>query len=388
MRRSHAYRRHSTRKHIAIVDIGGTRHSLGLYDSPESRQRYHQLLAEHEAQQANQRAQCRKTITAEPSISELLLAFDDYAAKRYVKHGKPTSERRLYRTAVRPLAERFPMLPVSKFGPTCLLQARTDLVAKGYCRAKINQHLTRIRNVFRWGVSRELVTNDTYQALTTIEGLRRGEARETPKVLPVAEALVYAIEPFVTPPVWAMIQFQLWTGCRPGEACVLRPCDVDQAGDVWEYRPHTHKTEHRSRERVVYIGPVAQQVLAPWLGGDPHDYAWRPMDGRRSWSNKQSKHRRAYRPCYTNIGYATAIKRGCDRAWPVPSCLNPELAAQWRKEHRWHANQLRHTAATRLRAEYGIELARIILGHQSVATSELYAEVDRAAARRAIRKSG
>jgi hypothetical protein len=30
-----------------------------------------------------------------------------------------------------------------------------------------------------------------------------------------------AIEPFVTPQIWAMVNLQLWTGCRPGEACVI-----------------------------------------------------------------------------------------------------------------------------------------------------------------------
>jgi integrase len=38
---------------------------------------------------------------------------------------------------------------------------------------------------------------------------------------------------------------------------------------------------------------------------------------------------------------------------------------------------LRHAAATRIRAEYGIEAARIILGHSSAVTSEIYAEIDR-----------
>ena len=43
----------------------------------------------------------------------------------------------------------------------------------------------------------------------------------------------------------------------------------------------------------------------------------------------------------------------------------------------WSPNQLRHAAATRIRAAYGIEIARIILGHSSAVTSEIYAEIDR-----------
>ena len=37
-------------------------------------------------------------------------------------------------------------------------------------------------------------------------------------------------------------------------------------------------------------------------------------------------------------------------------------AAEWRAGHCWSPNQLRHNAATRIRAAYGIEAARIILG--------------------------
>ena len=43
-------------------------------------------------------------------------------------------------------------------------------------------------------------------------------------------------------------------------------------------------------------------------------------------------------------------------------------------------HQLRHTAATRLRKQFGIEAARVILGHRSSAVTEIYAEVDRSRA--------
>jgi site-specific recombinase XerD len=43
----------------------------------------------------------------------------------------------------------------------------------------------------------------------------------------------------------------------------------------------------------------------------------------------------------------------------------------------WSPNQLRHNAATRLRREHGIDMARIILGHSNLRTTEVYAEADR-----------
>jgi hypothetical protein len=41
---------------------------------------------------------------------------------------------------------------------------------------------------------------------------------------------------------------------------------------------------------------------------------------------------------------------------------------------------LRHNAATAIRRKYGLEAAKLILGHQSMATTEIYAEKDLAKA--------
>jgi site-specific recombinase XerD len=60
----------------------------------------------------------------------------------------------------------------------------------------------------------------------------------------------------------------------------------------------------------------------------------------------------------------------------------------WRKEHSWHPHQLRHNSATTIRKEYGIELARIILGHSTAFTTEIYAEMDRLQAVEVIAKIG
>jgi integrase len=54
----------------------------------------------------------------------------------------------------------------------------------------------------------------------------------------------------------------------------------------------------------------------------------------------------------------------------------------------WHPHQLRHNAATTLRREHGIEVARIILGHRSAAITEVYAEVDHTRAIEVMAKIG
>ena len=62
--------------------------------------------------------------------------------------------------------------------------------------------------------------------------------------------------------------------------------------------------------------------------------------------------------------------------------------AKWQSDHRWHPNQLRHTAATAIRREHGIEAARVILGHSKLTTTEIYAEADQVKAAEVMARIG
>ncbi|MHB9048652.1 MAG: tyrosine-type recombinase/integrase, partial [Pirellulales bacterium] len=199
-----------------------------------------------------------------------------------------------------------------------------------------------------------------------------------------------AIQPFVTPQIRAMVNLQLWSACRPGEACLMRAIDINTQGPIWEYRPHSHKTEHRSKARVIYLGPKAQEVIKPWLKPDLYAYLFSPREGRAAYQAARAEKRKTASPakkrpskskpnpkrapgeCYTTLSYGHAITKACKRAGVSE----------------WAPNQLRHNAATRIRAEFGIEAARIILGHSSAVTSEIYAEVDREKAQQIVGKIG
>ena len=78
--------------------------------------------------------------------------------------------------------------------------------------------------------------------------------------------------------VAAIVRLMLLTGARPGEACILRACDLNTSGSVWEYRPSVHKTQHHDRERIVFIGPKAQEVVKPWLTTNLTAYLFSPRD--------------------------------------------------------------------------------------------------------------
>ena len=63
---------------------------------------------------------------------------------------------------------------------------------------------------------------------------------------------------------------------------------------------------------------------------------------------------------YRRDSYRNAIRRACQAA-SVPE---------------WTPNQLRHNFGTRARREFGIEAARVTLGHSSAVTTEIFAERD------------
>jgi integrase len=415
-----SYRFHKARN-CAVVTINGQNFYLGRHDSPESYEKYARLIAEWKCKQTRPEAiPILGGNGAVVSVNELIVSFWQHAKQRYVKNGNPTSEIRSFRSALRPVRQLYGRGPVTSFGPLALVACRHKLVEAGYCRKRINQHIGRIRQVFKWGVAREMVPETVWRALCAVEGLRHGEAPERPPIKPVAEEHIAAIKPHVTPQVAAMIDLQLWSGCRPGEICVMWTIDINTQGAIWEYRPHSHKTEHHGKERVVYLGPHAQKTLKPWLKTDLHAYIFSPREGRawyhaqRAVNRKTPKSRQRQSPQrkplpkrapgerYNVFSYGQAIQRACEVAFGMPKELRriskkldtderkrlARLAAELRAKHCWSPNQLRHNAATRIRAAYGIEAARIILGHSSAVTSEIYADIDREKAREIVEKLG
>ncbi len=172
---------------------------------------------------------------------------------------------------------------------------------------------------------------------------------------------------------------------------------------MWSYRPLSHKNSWRGRERVIVLGPQAQAVVREFLKEDASRYLFSPRDAvaelhaargrRRRTKRKPSETRsrrpnagQAHSPHYDRRSYRQAICRACDRAFPHPtlSTIKPkQLTAEqrvelkeWRAMHRWSPLQLRHTAATQIRARFGLEAAQIVLGHAKADVTQVYAERD------------
>lgn len=80
------------------------------------------------------------------------------------------------------------------FGPKRLAAVREAMVRNGWCRQLINRRMDRVRRVFKWACSKELVPVNVYQSLRTLLGLRasRSESPEAEPVKPVLDDVVNA----------------------------------------------------------------------------------------------------------------------------------------------------------------------------------------------------
>lgn len=330
--------RHHKPSGRARCTIGGRDVWLGPWNSPESKERYARLVADLDAHGSP----APLPNAAPLSVAALAAAYLDHveASDLYMKNGKATSERLCLAVALSPLVRLFGNIAAADFGPRSLVTVRNELckprpiapnekrrrIHTGpIVRSSVNKHVDRIRRVFRWAVSMELVPAATWDALRAVAGLRRGPSpltRESGRVRPAPLRAVAAVLARVSPTVAALIRLQWLTGARPGEAIQMRTGDLDRSGDVWIYRPASHKTEHHDLEREIVLGPKAQRVIEPFLQLAPAA----PMFA----GSIKGK-------AIGEAAYCKAIARAC-------------IAAN--VDH-WTPNQLRHSAATRLRRDYG-----------------------------------
>jgi len=363
----------------AFVELDGDRIYLGAYGSAESRAEYARLIAEYEAN-GHRRPVASNELTVVELIARYRRHVDDY-------YGPETKSVDRVRQCMKPVKKLYGDIAAIDFGPKALRAVRQVWIDAGRARRTINQYVQEVRRMFKWAASHELLPASTYQALATLEGLRRGrsKAKETKPVKPVPEAHIEAVKDHLREPIVSMIELQLLTGMRPGELVIMRGCDLDTSGKVWTYTPQHHKTEYRGNERKVYLGPKAQQIVGRFLKADVSAYLFDPRQAIAERAAEAESHRRKDQiptkrksnrtigERYTVDSYRRAIERA-SKAVDVP---------------KWTPHRLRHTAATRIRREAGLEVARAVLGHTTASvTEQFYAEADAAKSAQVMAKIG
>ncbi|WP_165228722.1 site-specific integrase [Aquisphaera insulae] len=248
----------------AVVTIDRKDRYLGKFGSPESRVRYERLISEWMAgKPAIPPADPGQGLT----VAELGVAYLRHAEGYFLKDGKPTSELKNVKAALRGLRGLYAALPARELSPLKLKAVRDKWIEAGLARTNCNRHTRCVVRIYAWAVENELVAADVWQALKAVKALAEGRsvARETAPVVAVDDATTEATLVHMDATAAAMVRLQLLLACRPGEICTMRPSDIDRREAVWLYRPEHHKTEHRGKERVIPIGPRAQLLLAPIL---------------------------------------------------------------------------------------------------------------------------
>lgn len=386
---------------LAVVTLNGKDHYLGKHGTIESRQAYERLIKEWQT--------CGRSktfgIVAGATIAMVITDYLDHCEGYYPDtHNSETEQSRI---ALRFLADYLDE-PVEEFGPLKLKAVRESMVQSRvkhngqlYTRQYVNRLIGRICRMFRWAAENEIVPIGVYQALANVPGLKRGRtiAREAPKVRPVSDEVVDKTIQFCTPIVADMIRLQRIAGMRPGEICSLTPAMINTQEPVWVAELPAHKTAWRGKDRHLFFGPRAQEILKKYLDRESDAPLFSPQESEQWRRQEASRNRKTplscgNRPGYSNrtrngfksrreigAGYSTrsygrAVRYACAKAFPIPEGSSKEEARAWRLSWWWAPNRLRHTAATKLRREHGLEAAQVLLGHSTADVTQIYAEAN------------
>ena len=380
-----SYRRHRASGQ-AVVTLNGVDHYLGKWNSPESKAEYDRLTSEWLVR--------RRRFTepgagpAEILVKELILGY-----WAHVSATLPDVEAEKVKLALKPARQMYGDIPAAKFGPVAFKAVRTKLVDSGLSISTIRDRMGIIRRMIGWGVENELLPGDALHRIKSVAPLRvrRDRVKPRKKVQPAPEEHIEAILPHVNPTIRAMVELQALTGMRPGEVWQMTTGQINRSGELWLYGPEKHKTIDWGKDRTIPLGPKAQELLRPWLKADPdatlfspreaaerhYEASRRPDQPARKTTKAKSRKRKKTpawhrHEAYNKNSYAQAIARGCVRAG-VP-VFTP--------------NQIRHTYATRIRREYGLEAAQVLLGHSKADVTQIYAERNMSLAAEIARKIG
>lgn len=335
----------------------GKRHTiyLGPIGSEDAKKAYKRFAAEWAAGQHVMGPSGK----GEVLVYEVIERWLAHCELTYVKRGKITSEVHCNRRALAIVAELYLDTPAAEFDCDKLEAVRAAMLAMGWYRKTINDHVARVQRAFSWAVTKKLVPAAVADALKHLQPIQAGRtsAPESQPKKPVPAEHIEAIFPHLHPNpkrravVEAMIRFQRLTGVRPGELCSMRPEDIDRSDEVWAVTvTEFNKMLHRDVVRTVLIGPKAQAVIAPVLAtAEPGQPIFRfpPWWSRAKWSP-------------ITVGrYRGTIARAC-KAAGVPV---------------WTPHRLRHNRATEVQRLYEDDRAvGIAIGDTPEVARQVYSD--------------
>lgn len=239
-------------------------------------------------------------------------------------------------------------------------------------RSTVVDTVGRVRQLFRWGVSRELVGPERVHALASLEALLPGQTKavERDPVEPVGDD-VFAATVAKLPPLMAdLLKVCRLTGSRPEELCRMTARHLDMRGDVWVYEPPKHKNAWRGHTRAIAIGPRAQAILRAYVGNRSLDTPlFSPRESEKLRGRKPGRHHRDH---YGSDEVRRAVVRVCEK-YGI---------------ERWTPYRLRHSRLEEVRDQFGLDHAQAVGGQKHARVTEIYARVNRSKAVDVARLTG
>jgi integrase len=327
---------------------------LGPHGSPESKTRFAELL-EKLATGSQDAPAPPKAAAPTMYLNDLCVRF---VAKEFPRLSK--SEKDCFRSAIRVARKLFGETPVSDFGPVRFRVMRDAMVdgdkeagRQPWTRRTANRQSKRIRQIIRWGVSWELVTADVLARLETVKALAVGETEtdDPPPREAAPQADIDAVREKLKPHHRDVFDLLLLTGARPGEILNLTGKLIERRDDgLWTADLSDHKNARKGKRRLLVFCTPAQAILLRYLKPDPEAKLF----------------------ALRRDNFAAVIRRACRRAKVDP----------------FVPYQLRHSVATQLYDEVGLEAAQAMLGHSDALMTLHYARAAEKAAMRAAESLG
>ena len=119
-----------------------------------------------------------------------MAGYWSFSQSYYVKDGQSSGQLPGIKVTLRMVREVYGRTLARDFGPLALKALQGRRIGQNLSRRYINDNCERIKRMFKWGASQELIPVQVHQGLTTVPGLKRGriQAREADPILPVEEA--------------------------------------------------------------------------------------------------------------------------------------------------------------------------------------------------------
>lgn len=325
------------------VRLSGFDHYLG-HDKEAAQTKYGELIGQWESRGR------KPVFEAKPdgkTVADVAGLYLDHCRSYYVKRGKVTSQVKNIEQALAAMIDLYGSTQIDSFGPRDMINVINHWIESGIVRRSVNDRHRIIAQFFRWCGVWGYLPVDAWMRVKVVESQKEGRSKapDLPEREPPRLEHVRAVQEIVCDRVSDMIELQMITGMRSCEICAMRPLDIDMTGEIWVYtvRPEYNKTTHKKKKRVVMLGCKCQEILKKYI-------AIRKPE--------QEVFRTQYNGPYTPPNYRGVIRFSCIKLG-IPI---------------WFPHLLRHHAATEIRAKYGLDAARAILGHSDVFTTMNYAK--------------